>query len=329
MQYCFNTDARLASSVQDESAPIIIVAIPTLDRPEFLWNLLLDLKRLDHPCGTVVRFLVVDNSPNGDWEALVTEAERNTGLSLNYRHEPERGLAHVRNRCLDEAERLAGDYMFFLDDDQTPVPDALVAHFRAMRLHNAQVVFGAVRARYLTAVPRWMRRSRVHDGPAHDEGELLDYADTSNVFFDLFFSRKFGTRFDLGFNFTGGEDTLFFRTINASGGRIVYCADALVYENISAPRATLRWLIKRWRWTGNNCARIDLAMNGSTRRAAHLFGGLARIAAGFTLAVLAVPAALAGHFEHFAEYVRITARGVGYVEAAFGHRNSIFKRSDH
>lgn len=307
----------------------VVVAIPTLCRPQMLWDVLAHLGTLERPDGVAVRFLVVDNSADADWDVLVAEAARAGGIAIAFRHEPQRGLAAVRNRALAEAEALGAGIVFFLDDDQTPERSVLVELYAALRRHDAQAVFGAVRARYCGRAPRWMHRGRFHDGPPHDDGETLDYADTSNVMFDLDFARRNGIRFEHDFNRTGGEDTLFFRTLHRQGGKIVYCPDGVLYENIVGSRARLAWLLRRWRWTGNTCGRIELRLGGGRRRALLAAGGLARVGCGALLAVLAIPAACLGRFDHMAEHLRVVARGVGFVEAAFGRKNFIFERADH
>ena len=67
-----------------------------------------------------IRTVVVDNSDDARQRQLVFELATTLGVGadLLYTHEPKAGLANARNRGIAES---TGDYVVFLDDDQSPV----------------------------------------------------------------------------------------------------------------------------------------------------------------------------------------------------------------
>jgi succinoglycan biosynthesis protein ExoM len=53
------------------------------------------------------------------------------------------------------------------------------------------------------------------------------------------------------FGFTGGEDVVFFRRLHSAGITMAWSDEAIAFEEISAERASLGWLRRRWYRLGN------------------------------------------------------------------------------
>ncbi|MSU90642.1 glycosyltransferase [Rhodobacteraceae bacterium 2CG4] len=294
----------------------VLLAIPSFRRPEGLARLLDAIARLQPPGGCRLAVQVIDNSPEGGAMAQVAARAGGFPFRLSVLHEPRQGLSRVRNAALDAA--LAGGFeaLAFIDDDEAPRPGWLRAHLDTLAATGADASLGAVHADWTAAPPAWVRtggfleqRGRTHRAPVPD-------AASSNILLRLAPVRRAGLRFDPGYDLTGGEDTAFFAAYARAGGRIVFAADAIVDETVPPHRATLRWLWRRWRRTGETSARIALAAGGGRGRA--LAGGIVRLAAGGALALGALPLARLGRPALWARGLRIAARGVGFMGAARG-----------
>ncbi len=272
--------------------------------------------------------MVIDNSHDGRWRDTIFGSFLSVHCDYRYIHEPEVGLAHVRNRAVHECIREAADLIVFLDDDQTPRPDLLEEMVAALDSTGANVVLGAVKAVFDQPPPGWIARGGYFDICRHADGDVIDYADTSNVVVDLTFVRRSGIKFCERFNFSGAEDTLFFRQLHRAGAKIVFSSRSVVYEHIVQERAKLFWLMKRWRWTGNTCARIERELDRSSP-VRLLLGGLARFTAGIGLFVACLPAATIGRFDLAAPWLRVVCRGWGWTEAACGHVDEAYRVPDH
>ncbi len=306
------------------SAPrSVMLAVATRGRPEGLARLLAAVARLTPPAGVAFRVLVVDNSAAG------AEARRWAGAAfphpLEARHEPRRGLSAARNAALAGALGSGVEALAFLDDDEEPAPGWLDAHLAALAATGAAASLGAVRARHAAPPPAWVAAGGFLDlsGPArHAE---MPFGATSNILFRLAPVVRTGLRFDPAYDLTGGEDTAFFAAYRAAGGRIVFAPDALAWEDVAPARATLGWLWRRWRRTGQTSARLLIARRG---RGAALGGGALRLAAGLALWAAALPLARAGRPALWARGARICARGAGFVDAARGRLTAEYGAPD-
>lgn len=298
-----------------------VVAAATFNRPAGLERLLDGLEALSFTGDAPeLSILIVDNSPEANARQLVEERATTYRWRLVYAHQPERGIAQVRNLALDRASELGADRMAFIDDDEWPAPDWLDRMTRLADETGATVVLGAVQGEFEGEHRRWMRDGGFFDITRYEEGAELDFGNTSNVLFDLSFIRRHGIRFDLRFALTGGEDTLFFEEVQAKGGTIRFCRSGIVFETIVPSRSRAGWLVKRWCRTGNTDGRIILHKRpGVATRVFEVFGGGAtRFAVGAGLLVLKSPLVLVGKAHVPAEHLRVASRGVGYMMSAFG-----------
>ena len=100
-------------------APRVSVVLPTLDRPQAIYNL---LRHLEHQTSRPHEIVIVDQSaePNDRVRAY---AESTPGI--RYHRIPERGLPNARNVGVGLA---TGDVVLFLDDDSIPDPDLVRYH---------------------------------------------------------------------------------------------------------------------------------------------------------------------------------------------------------
>lgn len=119
--------------------PRVSVVLPTLDRPQAIYNL---LRHLEHQSVAPHDIVVVDQSIEVD-ERVAAYAAGNPRVRLH--RIPERGLPNARNVGVGLA---TGDVVLFLDDDS--IPDADLVRFHAEAYADADVsgVGGRVQGGY-------------------------------------------------------------------------------------------------------------------------------------------------------------------------------------
>ncbi len=295
----------------------IALCIPTFRRPGGLERALRGVaaqrfRRVPEP---EVAVHVVDNDAGGPMKELVERLARGLRGPVLHHCEPRRGIATVRNRCLD----LLGpddDALVFLDDDEVPRPDWLDALIAVAGETRAEIVQGPVLSHYVDPVPDWFVKGRFLQLGPFEDGRELRFGYSGNVLIDAAALREIGPRFDERFNATGGEDQHFFIRMMREGCRIVTAGDAVVDEWVPATRTTLASLLKRRARVGATLALAETIEDGGPRRRARR---ALRGAAGMAVAALALPvlAALRGRAGG-AEALGRFAYGAGQIAGLTG-----------
>lgn len=238
---------------------IVDVCICTFRRPS-LWDTLQSLASQALPVGVVLRIIIADNDSTPSAYPIVLRGRTELGLRCEYRHAPAQNISIARNACLDAA---TAPFIAFLDDDEVADPSWLADLLAALQSSEGDIVFGLVKARYGTSLPGWVRRADLHSThPVIGADGRIETGYTGNV---MMRQAVIGPhRFDPVLGRSGGEDTQFFATLCAMGVRLDYAPSALVYEDVSAARARLRWLLMRAFRAGQVHGRIQAARTART-----------------------------------------------------------------
>lgn len=256
---------------------MISVLIASMGR-ESLAETLRSIAAARLPAGETLEIVIADDSADACVPALVA------GLALPM---PVRVLAVsagnvsvARNACLDAA---GGDWLIFVDDDETVEPGWLEGHLGAARDFAADAVFGPVFPRYPAGTPGWFRAANplFQDWRWDEDGRPTHHGRTGNTLIRR--SALGQLRFDPAFGRTGGEDHDFFLRFAAGGHRMVVTNRARVHEDVPAERATARYALGRARRTGQLYARLRLKGLGRAASAAFAAGAVAK----FCIAALA------------------------------------------
>ncbi|MFD2797252.1 glycosyltransferase family 2 protein [Promicromonospora vindobonensis] len=310
----------------------LVVAVLTYRRPERIAVLVpllveqaADLARRVE--GVDVSVLVVDNDAAGTGLAAVdgltgpVRPGAGPACPVTVVIEPEPGISAARNRALHASSDQ--DLLVFVDDDEVPHPGWLATLYATYRATGADAVAGAVVSRYATEPEPWVVAGGFYDR-AHRRGlptgSTIPVAATNNLLLDLRVVRRTGTAFDPALGLSGGEDTHFTSALTRAGGRIVWCAEAVVSDVVPADRLTRSYLLARSAGLANASARVALMLTpGRGRRAALRARTLAvGVARGMLGSLQVAQAVVRGDVAGDARGRRALARARGELLAACG-----------
>lgn len=198
--------------------------------------------RAEIPDGAALTVIVIDNDDTPSAQVRVARVAQETGLSIAYRHVPGANISIARNGGLEAA---TGDWIAFLDDDETVEPDWLAALIACARSTGADAVFGPARAIYGPDAPQWMIDGDFHSQTVAPCGDVVTTGHTCNALLRWGDAPWRHERFALKRGRSGGEDTEFFFRLKTFGARYAIAHDAIVHEDVPAARQDLNWLLKR------------------------------------------------------------------------------------
>lgn len=314
-----------------DTARSLVVAMLTFRRPD---DLRVALPALVEQASSVtgrfdrVEVLVVDNDAAESAREYVTAFPPAESVIVTYRCEPESGITAARNRAL--AEAVTSDLLVFIDDDERPTDRWLVDLVATFDRGGAVAVVGPVVSRFEVEPSPWIVAGEFFTRRRMPTGTPVSVAATNNLLLDLRVVRSIALVFDTAFGHAGGEDTMFTRTLHATGGRLVWCDEAVVWDIVPAARSTRDWVVRRAFSSGNSWSQTSIALE--TSRGGRLLARLRCIARGAVRTLGGVARALVGvvtgSLRHRAKGVRTMARGTGMIAGALGYSYEEYRRTD-
>jgi len=235
-------------------ANLVSICVCTYRR-EMLRRTLASLARLTVPPGREVEVIVVDNDSDGSARSMVSDFVTSAPFQVVYALEPRKGLSFARNRGLETAK---GQWIALIDDDEIAERDWLARLLETAELFCADAVVGAVLPEFEGSPPAWVVHSRFFDRSLPPAGTKIGMgiALSGNALLRADFLRARNLWFDPDFNFTGGEDSDFFRRFTDLEGTVVSAPDAVVREFVPSQRMTAEHLSKVSLWIGEIYARL-------------------------------------------------------------------------
>ncbi len=234
------------------AAPLVTVALCTHNHLDRLKITLAALKALDGP-PQGWELLVVDNaSSDGTADYLASTAWQPPGAAARVAREAKLGLSNARNCAISQA---FGEYLLFIDDDETPHPQWLLNHAAAMAQHRPDALGGPIDVQLVGgARPPWLRDELLGFIGKVDHGQgagWLTQPDTPIFGGNFAFKRSVFARighFDAGLgrlggaNF-GGEDIEIYDRLLGFGCRVRWVPDALIYHRVESPKLRRRYFL--------------------------------------------------------------------------------------
>jgi glycosyltransferase involved in cell wall biosynthesis len=228
------------------------ISIATYKRPKLLAQLLASLESMT--TASSFRVIVVDNDPDGS----AREVAASSTLDVDYLVEAKAGIAAARNAGLERL-RDSDEYIVFVDDDEVVIESWLDLLIETCLRNDADIVAGPVISVFEPDTPRWIIRGRFIQRARFRTDDLILSPATNNTLVRVRLLRAAAPlRFDESFSMTGGSDTDFFRRLAPLKPRMVWCDEALVYEDVPPQRSTFRWIWRRGIREGNVSGRMKL-----------------------------------------------------------------------
>ena len=197
--------------------------------------------------------LIVDNASTDNTSHLVAASDwRTPAMNVQVVREDKLGLSNARNRAIREA---TGEYIIFMDDDETPDPHWLGAHERVILAERPDALGGRIEVMFEDGErPAWLRDELLgflgkldHGGAAR----RLIAPDTPIFGGNFGFRRELFARigaFDAelgrkGTSNAGGEDTEVYRRMLAFGCNVWWVPDAVIHHRIQAGKLRRRYFL--------------------------------------------------------------------------------------
>lgn len=219
------------------------IALCTHNHADRLVRTLADLRSLRQP-EAAWELLFIDNGCRDATPDLLARHVWPEGWQVRVAREEKLGLSNARNRAIAEAR---GDYVIFIDDDETPDPDWLCAYERLIRAHDPDAFGGRQVVLFEDARPAWLKDELLGFlGELNRADEIVPLTDP----YTPFYGGNFGIRkavcekvglFDAalgrkGTDNTGGEEVDFYRRLLAAGFKVWWTPEAVIHHRIQAEK---------------------------------------------------------------------------------------------
>lgn len=207
-----------------------------------------------------IEIVVADNDDVPSARHLVETMQEISPLPIRYVHAPAKNISIARNACLDVCQ---GQWIAFIDDDETAIPEWLERLLKTARDRGADAVMGPAIALYPDGTPDWIRQLDYHTNrPVRRDGMVMT-GHTCNALLKWRGTAWQTLRFDIARGQSGGEDTAFFFAANTAGAKMEIADDAAVHERADPRRLNFRWIAQRSFRSGQSY--VSVAKNRTER----------------------------------------------------------------
>lgn len=192
-----------------------------------------------------LKIAIVDNDHTGSAEATVEKFRKILPWEILYDIEKNLGIPYARNKSVALLGKV--DFVVFVDDDEIVDNYWIDELVNAQKKYSADVITGPVYNIFPSGTPLWLSKADlfVYNEVHYPSGSLLQSAATNNTLVKWEVINKYSGPFDISFAFTGGSDSMLFRSIYRDGYSIVWTEDAKVCEYIPETRTAIRWIVLR------------------------------------------------------------------------------------
>jgi glycosyltransferase involved in cell wall biosynthesis len=226
------------------------VALCTHNHADRLARTLGDLRALQSPRAPW-ELLVIDNGCTDATSDLLATQQWPAGWRVRVVPEAKLGLSNARNCAIREA---TGEYLIFIDDDETPDPDWLCAYERLIDTKAPDAFGSRIEVLFEGERPSWLRDDLLGFlGQLNRADEIVELTEPGTSFyggnfgfrksvcervgaFDAMLGRK-------GADNTGGEEVDFYRRLLAAGFRVWWTPHAVINHRIEAEKLNRRYFL--------------------------------------------------------------------------------------
>lgn len=230
--------------------PFITVALCTHNHANRLERTLADLLHLRVP-EAPWELLIIDNASRDATPDILDRQAWPVGWQVRVVQEDNLGLSNARNRAIREAR---GQYLIFLDDDETADPDWLCAFERLIEAHSPDAFGGRIEVLFEGPRPAWLTDELLGFlGQLRHADAIIPLTERSTSFY----GGNFGFRrtvcdtvgaFDAtlgrkGTDNTGGEEVDFYRRLLEAGFKVWWTPEAAIHHRIQADKLDRRYFL--------------------------------------------------------------------------------------
>ena len=212
----------------------IIICICTNNRKKKLKKSLSSIRELNDIKKFNVEIVLISNDKL-NYKKILTFFSKS--LKIRFFRESISGVSTSRNKILEILRTEKSKYAAFIDDDCLVSKNWLVSMLDMLKKKNADIITGPQISKSNNIFLKLMERHQPHE-------IRTNWASTNNVFFKVSVLRN-RIVFSNKLNHVGGEDQLFFLSLNKIGKKIFWNSKAPVFEMSNRNRENLRWFIKR------------------------------------------------------------------------------------
>lgn len=232
----------------------ILIAICTRNRDEMLAKCIESICLNQVPMNIEREVLVVHNGPEDITETatMVDRICNAHGVRSTTISEPELGIPFARNTALAHANS-TGEFthLAFLDDDDYPSDNWLREISKTLKENFGFAAAGPQVPVFPEGTPEVQQRCVMHGARQFRDGGKTTWAATNNVVFSIPMAIVNGIWFAESFAKTGGSDKLFFEELcKATGEKLMWAANAVVYQPVPESRLNNKWVVARAYRTG-------------------------------------------------------------------------------
>lgn len=226
------------------------VALCTHNHSDRLTRTLADLLHLRVP-EAPWELLIIDNASHDATPDILARQAWPAGWQVRVVQEEHLGLSNARNRAIREAR---GQYLIFLDDDETTDPDWLRAFERLIEAHSPDAFGGRIEVLFEGPRPTWLTDELLGFlGQLHYADIIIPLTERSTSFyggnfgfrrsvcdivgdFDAMLGRK-------GTDNTGGEEVDFYRRLLDADFKVWWTPEAAIHHRIQADKLDRRYFL--------------------------------------------------------------------------------------
>lgn len=223
----------------------ISIAICTRERPIMLTNLLKSFEQIEILQNVDVEIDIIENHTEANLAELIANLAPSLPFKVNHHWEPKIGIPIVRNHALSVARESGATHIIFIDDDERVAPQWLKELWNAyLQYDENTIIQGAVISAFESD-----HNAHLQDllqRKIRPTGDHLDTAATNNVIICMDTLSKNHLHFDASRPLAGGTDSKLFREAHLLNIPLIFCAEAIVYEDIPKDRINMRWISRRY-----------------------------------------------------------------------------------
>jgi succinoglycan biosynthesis protein ExoM len=239
----------------NEKKILISVCIATYKREKLLERLLQSLTEQVLEQNIKIEIIVTDNNIEESAKSILSKFISTDKILFKYFIQPIKNISLTRNVCVENA---TGDYICFIDDDETADKNWIGNLLDCFQKFNADGAFGYVEPVFDKGVPSHFKNRSFYFSPMGKTGSLAKFFFTTNAIVKSELIKNEDGPFNSAYGLTGGEDVHLFERLERKGAFFVNCREAVTFEFIPIERTNNKYLYKRALRGGQAFARRKL-----------------------------------------------------------------------